>query len=280
MPVSPIHHRGRRKSKCLVFLHFSTTSDRRSRRVYSILRHGTPHFPVFEASAHTERTRQATFTKLKSGSWRAQIRRKGQCLHRGVQPPLPQRAPEHVLVPDGCGCSWKDGGSDPIRQRGSTVRDHRQRAADPAAKIPAGHPAHRRDRRPEPYPQASGKWSRLRSAPFDLYPVASISSASKSLGRVRGYFFPYISIYSSILKRRLNPIPTSSRMNSMPFTANNDRNFPLVRNEMLRTLFSNSRIVLSPTCDFRLSSLALQPSIARATRHCSWFIVWASDASR
>jgi hypothetical protein len=26
--------------------------------------------------------------------------------------------------------------------------------------------------------------------------------------------------------------------------------------------------------------LALQPSIARATRHCSWFIVWASDASR
>jgi hypothetical protein len=32
----------------------------------------------FDGSVHTERTRLATFTKLNSGSWRAQVRRKGK----------------------------------------------------------------------------------------------------------------------------------------------------------------------------------------------------------
>lgn len=35
-------------------------------------------FRSFDVSVHTERTRLATFTRLKSGSWRAQVRRKGK----------------------------------------------------------------------------------------------------------------------------------------------------------------------------------------------------------
>ncbi len=35
-------------------------------------------FRLFAASVHTERTHVATFTRLKSGSWRAQVRRKGK----------------------------------------------------------------------------------------------------------------------------------------------------------------------------------------------------------
>ncbi len=35
-------------------------------------------FWLFAASVHTERTRVATITRLKSGSWRAQVRRKGE----------------------------------------------------------------------------------------------------------------------------------------------------------------------------------------------------------
>ena len=35
-------------------------------------------FWLFDASVHTERTRVATFSRLKSGSWRAQVRRKGK----------------------------------------------------------------------------------------------------------------------------------------------------------------------------------------------------------
>lgn len=35
-------------------------------------------FRLFAASVHTERTRVATFSRLKSGSWRAQVRRKGK----------------------------------------------------------------------------------------------------------------------------------------------------------------------------------------------------------
>jgi integrase len=35
-------------------------------------------FRLFDASVHTERTRVATFSRLKSGSWRVQIRRKGK----------------------------------------------------------------------------------------------------------------------------------------------------------------------------------------------------------
>jgi hypothetical protein len=35
-------------------------------------------FPLFDASVHTERTRVATITRLKSGSWRVQVRRKGK----------------------------------------------------------------------------------------------------------------------------------------------------------------------------------------------------------
>lgn len=35
-------------------------------------------FRLFDASVHTERTRVATFTRLKSGSWRVQVRRKGK----------------------------------------------------------------------------------------------------------------------------------------------------------------------------------------------------------
>ena len=35
-------------------------------------------FRFFDASVHTERTRVATFSRLKSGSWRVQIRRKGK----------------------------------------------------------------------------------------------------------------------------------------------------------------------------------------------------------
>jgi hypothetical protein len=35
-------------------------------------------FRLFDASAHTERTRVATITRLKSGSWSVQVRRKGK----------------------------------------------------------------------------------------------------------------------------------------------------------------------------------------------------------
>ena len=35
-------------------------------------------FRLFDASVHTERTRVATITRLKSGSWRVQVRRKGK----------------------------------------------------------------------------------------------------------------------------------------------------------------------------------------------------------
>ena len=35
-------------------------------------------FRLFDASVHTERTRVATLTRLKSGSWRVQVRRKGK----------------------------------------------------------------------------------------------------------------------------------------------------------------------------------------------------------
>jgi hypothetical protein len=35
-------------------------------------------FRLFDASVHTERTRLATITRLKSGSWRVQVRRKGK----------------------------------------------------------------------------------------------------------------------------------------------------------------------------------------------------------
>ena len=57
-----------------------------------------------------------------------------QRLHRGVQRTLPQRVPEHALVPDPCGCGRKDGGLAQILQRGSAARGHRQQATDPAAK--------------------------------------------------------------------------------------------------------------------------------------------------
>ena len=40
---------------------------------YAIVRR---FFRLFDASVHTERTRVATITRLKSGSWRAQVRRK------------------------------------------------------------------------------------------------------------------------------------------------------------------------------------------------------------
>lgn len=50
--------------------------------MHSVLRHDTPRFPVFRrASAHGAHTKLATFTKLKSGFWRAQVRRKGQYLN-------------------------------------------------------------------------------------------------------------------------------------------------------------------------------------------------------
>ena len=42
---------------------------------YAIAR---PFTRQFDGSVHTERTRLATFTKLNSGSWRAQVRRKGK----------------------------------------------------------------------------------------------------------------------------------------------------------------------------------------------------------
>jgi hypothetical protein len=35
-------------------------------------------FRLFDASVHTERTRVASITRLKSGSWRVQVRRKGK----------------------------------------------------------------------------------------------------------------------------------------------------------------------------------------------------------
>jgi hypothetical protein len=38
-------------------------------------------FRLFDASVHTERTRVATITRLKSGSWRVQVRRKGKCVN-------------------------------------------------------------------------------------------------------------------------------------------------------------------------------------------------------
>ena len=46
--------------------------------MHSILRQVATFFRLFDASVHTERTRVATFTRLKSGSWRAQVRRKGK----------------------------------------------------------------------------------------------------------------------------------------------------------------------------------------------------------
>jgi hypothetical protein len=42
---------------------------------YAIAR---PFTRQFDGSVHTERTRLATFTKLNSGSWRVQVRRKGK----------------------------------------------------------------------------------------------------------------------------------------------------------------------------------------------------------
>jgi hypothetical protein len=42
---------------------------------YAIAR---PFTRQFDGSVHTERTRLAMFTKLNSGSWRVQVRRKGK----------------------------------------------------------------------------------------------------------------------------------------------------------------------------------------------------------
>jgi integrase len=50
----------------------------RSGRVHSFLRHCATLCAAVDGSVHTERTRLATFTKLNSGSWRAQVRRKGK----------------------------------------------------------------------------------------------------------------------------------------------------------------------------------------------------------
>jgi hypothetical protein len=43
--------------------------------LYAIIRR---FFRLFDASVHTERTRVATITRLRSGSWRVQVRRKGK----------------------------------------------------------------------------------------------------------------------------------------------------------------------------------------------------------
>lgn len=48
----------------------------RLRRVRFHLRHDATFFRLFEASVHTERTGAATFSRLKLGWWRAQVRRK------------------------------------------------------------------------------------------------------------------------------------------------------------------------------------------------------------
>ena len=49
-----------------------------SHRMHSILRHSATSFPAFDAPVHTERTRVATISRLKSGRWRVQVRRKGK----------------------------------------------------------------------------------------------------------------------------------------------------------------------------------------------------------
>lgn len=58
---------------------FSSTSKSLGRVVctlfYATMRR---FFRLFDASVHTERTRVATITRLKSGSWRVQVRRKGK----------------------------------------------------------------------------------------------------------------------------------------------------------------------------------------------------------
>ena len=64
---------------CLIYLHFSSEFKSLGRVVctlfYSMARR---FFRLFDASVHTERTRVATITRLKSGSWRVQVRRKGK----------------------------------------------------------------------------------------------------------------------------------------------------------------------------------------------------------
>jgi hypothetical protein len=63
----------------LIYLHFYSTFKSLGRVVrtlfYAIARR---FFRLFDASVHTERTRVATLTRLKSGSWRVQVRRKGK----------------------------------------------------------------------------------------------------------------------------------------------------------------------------------------------------------
>ena len=49
---------------------------------YAIAR---PFMRQFDGSVHTKRTRLATFTKLKSGSWRAQVRRKGKYVNLAIE---------------------------------------------------------------------------------------------------------------------------------------------------------------------------------------------------
>ena len=76
MPISPIHHRRHGESKLLIFWHYFRSFITLG-RVLCTRSHATirPIFRFFRCvSAHG----LPTFTKLKSGSWRAQIRRKGQ----------------------------------------------------------------------------------------------------------------------------------------------------------------------------------------------------------
>ena len=64
----------------LIFQHFffniKSLEPAECIRIYARIR---PFSPRFDLSVHTERTRKmATFTKLPSGSWRVQVRRKGR----------------------------------------------------------------------------------------------------------------------------------------------------------------------------------------------------------
>ncbi|WP_292109177.1 hypothetical protein [Mesorhizobium sp.] len=80
MPIRPVHHGRNGYSMLLIFQHFSFNikflQPAECRRIYAKIR---PFSPRFDLSVHTERTRKmATFTKLSSGSWRVQVRRKGR----------------------------------------------------------------------------------------------------------------------------------------------------------------------------------------------------------
>ena len=83
--VRPIHHRRNAKSKLLIWLHFFCGLDSLDRLVcplfYAIMRPSARHL---DGSVHAGCTCFRDFTKLNSGSWRAQVRRKGKYVNETI----------------------------------------------------------------------------------------------------------------------------------------------------------------------------------------------------